>query len=1173
MTAAAVAAGDLDLVADEPGRVLLERTPEGFDALVLAQTLRRRGGRALFVARDDRRADAVADALAFFDPGIEIVRLPAWDCQPYDRVSPSPTIGATRAAGLRRLALGDGASPVCVVSTVSGVLQRAAPREALLGASFTAKAGARVDLEDLTRHFAANGYARATTVMEPGDFAVRGGVVDVFPPGAPEPIRLDFFGDTLESVRAFDPETQRTTRQLKRVDLSPVSEALLDAASVARFRRGFVARFGAVTDGELVYETVSAGQRAAGMEHWLPLFHDRLETAFDYAGPDALVFLDHLAEKARAEREAMVADYHAARAEDAEAASAGRAGPAYRALEPDDLYLGGAEFDAAVRARPSREFSAFSSGVETSELVVDLGARPGREFSAERRSEGTNVFDVAASHIRVAREARRRVIVACWTEGSAERTAGVLADHGVDPIDAAADWARALALPESSVARVVWPLEHGFETDDVVVLSEQDILGDRLARRSGKRRAANFIAEAASLTPGDLVVHVDHGIGRYLGLKTLAVQEAPHDCLEIEYAGDSKLFLPVENIELLSRYGSDEGAAVLDKLGGAGWQARKAKAKQRLRDLAEKLLKIAAERELKTADEFVAPSGLYDEFCARFPFAETDDQLTAIEDVFADLASGRPMDRLICGDVGFGKTEVALRAAFATAINGSQVAVVAPTTLLARQHHQTFTERFRGWPIKVRQLSRLVPAKEAAATRQELEEGRVEIVIGTHALLSKHVAFKDLGLLIVDEEQHFGVRHKERLKELKAGVHVLTLTATPIPRTLQMSLAGIRDLSLIATPPIDRLAVRTFVAPFDPVGVREALLRERYRGGQSFVVCPRIKDLGEVEEFMAERAPEVTFVVAHGQMTPTELEDRITSFYDGRHDVLVSTPIVESGLDIPRANTLIVHRADRFGLAQLYQLRGRVGRSKVRAYAYLTIPAAWDITPAAEKRLKILQSLDTLGAGFTLASHDLDMRGGGNLLGEEQSGHIKDVGVELFQTMLEEAIAAHRSGPEAESEKEWSPQISVGAAVLIPDHYVPDLDLRLGLYRRLSNLVTRNEREGFAAELIDRFGPLPDEVKQLFEVVEIKALCRAAGVAKADTGPKGAVLTFREGAVRDPAELVDLVASRPAQFKLRPDQTLLVRGDWPTPKARMTGARNALKLVAEAVGGEVEETA
>ncbi|MBY0420765.1 MAG: transcription-repair coupling factor, partial [Parvularculaceae bacterium] len=589
----------------------------------------------------------------------------------------------------------------------------------------------------------------------------------------------------------------------------------------------------------------------------------------------------------------------------------------------------------------------------------------------------------------------------------------------------------------------------GFETKDLAILSEQDILGDRLVRRGRRKRAENFLTEASSLMVGDLVVHVEHGVARYLGLKTLDVAGAPHDCLQLEYAGGSKLFLPVENIELLSRFGSDDPDAPLDKLGGAAWQSRKARIKARIKMLAEQLIAIAAKRELKTVGAILPGQGVYDEFCARFPYAETEDQENAIADVVEDLAKGRPMDRLVCGDVGFGKTEVALRAAFIVAMTGRQVAVIAPTTLLARQHFKRFTERFKGFPVKVAALSRLVSAAESEKVRQGLKSGDVDLVIGTHALLAKSVEFRDLGLLVVDEEQHFGVKHKERLKEFRADTHVLTLTATPIPRTLQLAMSGIRDLSLISTPPVDRLAVRTTVGPFDPVVARETLLREHFRGGQSFYVAPRIADLAGVAEFLDVQVPEIKYKIAHGQMAGGELEDIMNAFYDGKFDVLVSTTIIESGLDISTANTMIVHHADQFGLAQLYQLRGRVGRAKLRAYAYLTTSPRKILTEAAERRLKVMQSLDTLGAGFTLASHDLDIRGAGNLLGEEQSGQVKEVGVELYQHMLEEAVTALRQGGEDKGDGQWSPTISIGAAVLIPEDYVADLDVRMGLYRRL----------------------------------------------------------------------------------------------------------------------------
>ncbi|HXZ68125.1 MAG TPA: transcription-repair coupling factor, partial [Alphaproteobacteria bacterium] len=748
---------------------------------------------------------------------------------------------------------------------------------------------------------------------------------------------------------------------------------------------------------------------------------------------------------------------------------------------------------------------------------------------------------------------------------SRDRMSSMLKDHGLESVRTIKDWHEAQGLASGQVGLAILGLDHGFESESVAVATEQDILGDRLVHSAARRRRAeNFLKEASAITPGDHVVHIDYGIGRYEGLRTLDVDGAPHDCLLLLYADNNRVYLPVENIDLLSRYGSDDVMVELDRLGGAGWQHRKAKLKERIREIAHQLIKVAAERELKNAPEFVPPEGLYSEFCARFPYQETEDQEKAIDDVIGDLAKGRPMDRLICGDVGFGKTEVALRAAFIAAMSGEQVAVIVPTTLLCRQHFQTFSQRFHGLPIKVRQLSRLVAAKDASKTRAEIADGTVEIVVGTHALLSKSIKFKNLGLLIVDEEQHFGVKHKERLKEMRANVHVLTLTATPIPRTLQLALAGVRDLSIIATPPIDRLAVRTYVSAFDPVTVREALLREHYRGGQSFYVCPRIADLPEAADFLGKTVPEVKFVVAHGQMPATELEDVMTAFYEGRYDVLVSTTIVESGLDIPSANTLIVQRADMFGLAQLYQIRGRIGRSKTRAYAYLTVPTRKKLTDAAQKRLEVLQALDTLGAGFNLASHDLDIRGAGNLLGEEQSGHIREVGIELYQEMLEEAIATLRSGGhEVSLGEQWAPQINLGTAVLIPETYVPDLDLRLSLYRRLADEGEREGTQALAAELIDRFGPLPREVENLLELVAIKALCRKAGVAKLDAGPKGATIAFRNDEFAHPAGLVEMITREAGTMKVRPDKKLVVMRDWPDADDRLKGTKKLLTRLSE----------
>jgi transcription-repair coupling factor (superfamily II helicase) len=1127
-------------------RIQLGGAPEGFDARLLAQEVANADRPVIHVARDDKRAEAMAQALAFLAPGLSVLRFPAWDCLPFDRVSPNPEIASARMATLAALAYGV-PGPFVLLTTLSAAQQRVPARDTVAGASFAAQVGRRIDEGALRAWLVRMGFAQSPTVTEPGDFAIRGGIFDIFPPGETGPVRLDLFGDVLDSARRFDPVSQRSLERLERVEFAPVSEIILDDAAITRFRQNYRIEFGAAGSDDPLYEAVSAGRKHQGMEHWLPFFHARMETLFDYL-PGAPVMLDDQLDPARIARWDGIADQYDARREAMSAK--GRLDTVYKPCPPDLLYLDEESWAAALQ--PRRVLQLNPLRVPPGPGVVDAGGRAGRSFAPERQAEA-NVFDALAAHI-AEKRAGAHVVVTSFSEGARERLAGLLADHGASGAQSIST-AREMAEGAGGLYLAVWPLDAGFEAPGLTVISEQDVLGERLVGRAKRRkRAENFLTEAQSLSPGDLVVHVDHGVGRYTGLETISAMGAPHECIALEYAGGDRLFLPVENIELLSRYGHEEG--LLDKLGGGAWQAKKARLKQRIREIADKLIRIAAERQLRKAPQFDPPQGMWDEFLARFPYAETDDQLSAIADVLEDFESGRPMDRLVVGDVGFGKTEVAMRAAFIAAMSGVQVAVIAPTTLLARQHYKTFADRFRGFPITVKPLSRFVSAKDASATREGLTKGTVDICIGTHALLAKGVKFANLGLLVIDEEQHFGVTHKERLKELRSDIHVLTLTATPIPRTLQLSLTGVRDLSIIQTPPVDRLAIRTYVSELDTLTIREALLREHYRGGQSFFVVPRISDLPEIESFLREHVPEVSFVIANGQMAAGELDDRMNAFYDGKYDVLLATSIVESGLDIPRANTMIVHRADMFGLAQLYQIRGRVGRSKTRAYCFLTTKPRSPLTPQAGRRLKLLASLDSLGAGFNLASHDMDLRGAGNILGEEQSGHIKEVGYELYQQMLEETIARIRSGEVTsvdDLEGQWAPQINLGVPVLIPEDYVPDLDVRLGLYRRLSALTSKVELEGFAAELIDRFGKLPREVNTLLVVMRIKAECKRAGIAKLDAGPKGATIQFHNDKFANPAGLVAFVQEQGARAKIR-DNKIVVQQDWKTDKDRVRGA-------------------
>ncbi|MEB8389336.1 transcription-repair coupling factor [Rhodobacteraceae bacterium KMM 6894] len=1143
--------------------ITVSGAPEGFDARLLLDEVKRAGGPVIHIARDDKRMAAMASALRFFAPDMPVMPFPGWDCLAYDRVSPNADISSARMSTLAAL-VHEMPPQFIVLTTLSAATQRIPPRRVLREAAFTAQVNQRIDEAALRAFLVRMGFVQSPTVTEPGDYAVRGGIIDIFPPGPGGPVRLDLFGDVLDGVRRFDPATQRTVKKLDMIELAPVSEVILDDDAIMRFRQNYRIEFGSAGTDDPLYEAVSAGRKAQGVEHWLPFFHETLETLPDYLPGAPIIQDDHLT-PARLSRWDMIKDQYETRQHALK--SKGRGDTVYKPVPPGLLYLDDAAWEQTVSGRRVVQLTALPQA--TGMGVVDAGGRIGRSFAPERQQESISLFGALKDHIE-AKLTKGPVLLASYTEGARERMEGLLADEGlIGPVTVPA----ATRLGKTGLHLTVWGLESGFEGPfdgrHLTVIAEQDILGDRLIRApKRRRRAENFLTEANSLSPGDLVVHVDHGVGRYLGLEVITALGAAHECIVLEYAESSRLYLPVENIELLSKFGHEEG--MLDKLGGGAWQSKKARLKERIREMADRLIRLAAERALRTAPVLEPEHHAWEEFSARFPYEETDDQLRAIEDVMADLQAGTPMDRLICGDVGFGKTEVAMRAAFAAAMSGMQVAVIAPTTLLARQHYQSFAERFRGFPITVRPLSRFVSTKEAAQTREGLARGQVDIVVGTHALLAKSVKFANLGLLVIDEEQRFGVGHKERLKALRSDVHVLTLTATPIPRTLQLSLSGVRDLSIIGTPPVDRLSIRTYVSEFDSVTIREALLREHYRGGQSFYVVPRITDLPEIEDFLTAQLPELSYVVAHGQMAAGELDSRMNAFYDGKYDVLVATTIVESGLDIPTANTMVIHRSDMFGLSQLYQIRGRVGRSKTRAYAYLTTKPRMKLTPAAEKRLRVLGSLDTLGAGFTLASQDLDIRGAGNLLGEEQSGQMRDVGYELYQSMLEDAIAKIKAGEMeglSEADDQWAPQINLGVPVLIPEDYVPDLDVRLGLYRRLSGLQSKVELEGFAAELIDRFGKLPKEVNMLMLVVRIKAMCKKAGISKLDGGPKGATIQFHNDKFASPHGLVQFIEDQRGLAKLR-DNKIVVRRDWAKESDKIKGAFAIARDLAEKVVAE-----
>ncbi|HWX51508.1 MAG TPA: transcription-repair coupling factor, partial [Roseomonas sp.] len=1021
--------------------------------------------------------------------------------QPYDRVSPHAAIVAQRMTALSRLARLKGREkPSVLLTTVNAVAQRVPARMLVEKQSLSAAPGNRLDMESIIGWLELNGYLRASTVREPGDYAVRGGILDLFPPGMDEPVRFDFFGDTLESIRSFDPETQRTRSQLRGLDLVPVAEFQLTTETIRKFRTSYVEAFGAPTPADTLYHTVSEGRRSPGMEHWLPLFHDRLDTLFDYL-PDTPVVLEHLAADALAERFRQIADYYEARKNPLDG---GAGGTPYHPLPPDRLYLTEDEWSGILGKRRAARLSPFSEP-ESDGAVIDIGIRQGRNFAPERAAGG-NVFEAVAAYVADLQQQRRKVTIALWSDGSRERMRHVLVDHRLVNLNDIGAWRERQAMPRPEIALAVVGIESGFETDEMAVLTEQDILGDRLVRtRRASRKAENFIAEVTSLSTGDLVVHVDHGIGRFVGLQAIEVSGAPHDCLEIRYAGDTKLYLPVENIELLSRYGSEDMEVELDRLGGSGWQTRKAKMKNRIREIAGELIKIAAERQLREAPRFEIGHGAYDEFAAGFPHQETEDQQAAIDATLDDLAAGRPMDRLICGDVGFGKTEVALRAAAAAVLCGHQVAVLAPTTVLVRQHLETFRRRFAALGTRIELLSRLSSPAEARATKAGLASGEIGIAIGTQALAAKDVRFKRLGLVIIDEEQRFGARQKAMLRRLGQDVHCLTLTATPIPRTLQSALIGLQALSIIVTPPARRQPIRTLQAVWTDSLVKETLLREQRRGGQSFIVCPRIADIAPMRARIRRLLPRLKLIEAHGDMPAEEIDAAMVHFADGGADALLSTNIVETGLDVPRANTMLVWRAELFGLTQLHQLRGRVGRSRARGNILLLTDPEEPPSAAATRRLNTLQAFDRIGAGFAISARDMDLRGAGDLLGEEQAGHVKLIGIGLYQHLLEGALRAARG--EAE-QAEWTPQVKLGISAAIPEDYIAEDALRVELHARMGEVSRKGDAaalEELAEEIEDRFGAPPPPVRHWLDLARLRLRCRHLGVRRLEVGPQGAV--------------------------------------------------------------------
>ena len=1108
----------------------------------------------LCILSDGTSLKQVYDTLKFIAPEIELLTFPAWDTVPYDRVSPNAAVLSKRIETLAKLVLDDTKKRKVVLTSIGAAIQKLPPKKIFLNTRKSIQVGGKLNFDEFLHYVAINGYSRVEQVMESGEYAVRGDIIDIFPSGAEQPLRIDLFDDEVERLRLFDVETQRSTEDLKFYSFDSANEVVLDKNTIKTFRSKYREAFGAEGLKDELYSSISEGKKYLGMENWLSFFYEEgLPSLFDYMlGADVILGID--CDNALKAKEETIADHYDARLEALKIRDVSEVDK-YRPIEPTLLYLNTQAVTDLIHSRSYVKLSKLA--LPEAKDNINYGSVPQKIFASLKNINNLTVYEDLAQECQLNKSKKK--IICCYTQGSLDRMFNLLKENKFKNLIIAENWKDALKNAEKGkIVLIVLELQHGFINDDFFIVTEQDIWGERKNIRSHKKVSAeNLISDISSLNVGEYVVHIEHGIGRFEGLENIVTDGVAHDCLKLIYANNDKLYVPVENIDVISRYGAEDSNVTLDVLGGSAWEAKKSRVKEKIKDIAEKLIQIAAQRQMKKAEIFVPERGLYDEFCSRFLYTETDDQLNAVNDVLKDLSLGVPMDRLVCGDVGFGKTEVALRAAFTVATCGAQVALIVPTTLLARQHYLNFKERLQGFPVKVKMLSRLVTPKEAREVKQELKDGSLEIVIGTHALLAKDIEFCNLGLLIIDEEQHFGVAHKERLKHLKSDVHILTLSATPIPRTLQLSLTGVKQLSIIATPPVDRLAARTFVMPFDRVMIKEAIYREKYRGGQIFFVCPRVSDILQIEPKLKELVPDVKIAVAHGQMSPTHLEDVMCDFADGKADILLSTTIIESGIDLPKVNTMIIYRADMFGLAQLYQLRGRIGRSKLRGYCYFTIPNQKVLTPVAEKRLNILQALNQLGAGFSLANHDLDIRGAGNILGVEQSGHIKDVGIALYHHLLEEEInriKARQSGDEHQitaASSDWSVQILTGVPIIIPEKYVADLGVRLGLYKRIGSLKTVEEISDMREELIDRFGPIPEEVENLLKTVEIKQICWLTGIERIEAGARGILIAFHNNTFKNVDRLMDFVTKQLGAIKIRPDQKLFIERDLTSYKTRL----------------------
>ncbi|MFC5582970.1 transcription-repair coupling factor [Rhodanobacter terrae] len=1123
-------------------------------ALLIAEAARTHDGLLVAVARDTQRAQALEAELNIFGGNLPVLHFPDWETLPYDVFSPHPEIVSQRIATLYQL---PGVKRGVLVVPVATLMQRIAPRSHITGSGLVLARRQKLDLLAEQRRLEASGYRHVPQVAEPGDFAVRGALLDIFPMGTAEPYRIELFDDEVESIRSFDPETQRSQQQVEKIELLPAREFPLTDEAAKEFRGNLRERFPIDVRRCPLYQDMKEGVTPGGIEYYLPLFFRQTATLFDYLADNALFVLGEGAGDAADQFWTQTAERYDQRAHDIERP----------VLPPAELYLPPEHLREQLNKRLRVE--VVDAGHEH---AVAAGTQPAPELPLNRKGEepGTSLRHFLASY-------PGRVLIAADSAGRREALIETLAGGGMKP-DNVDGWTAFLAADAQRFAITIAGLEQGFALTKpaITVLTERELYGERVrSERDRKRRRGTardpeaIIRDLTELTPGAPIVHVDHGVGRYQGLVSMDVGGMDGEFLVIEYAKGDKLYVPVAQLGLVGRYsGTAPELAPLHSLGGDAWERARKKAAEKVRDVAAELLAIYAQRQARGGESMPIDRQLVEEFGSTFPFEETPDQETAIEAVLADLAAPRAMDRVICGDVGFGKTEVALRAAFATATAGKQVAVLVPTTLLAQQHYRNFADRFADWPVRVDVLSRFKSAKEVNEALKRLADGQIDVIVGTHKLLQPDIKFKNLGLVIVDEEQRFGVRQKEQLKKLRAEVDLLTMTATPIPRTLNMAMAGLRDLSLIATPPAHRTAVRTFISAWDPATIREALQRELSRGGQVYFLHNEVQSIERTVRELEELVPGARIRIAHGQMPERELEGVMADFHRQRFNVLVCTTIIETGIDIPTANTIIINRADRFGLAQLHQLRGRVGRSHHRAYAYLVVPDRRSITADAQKRLEALASLEELGAGFTLATHDLEIRGAGELLGDEQSGQIQEIGFGLYTELLDRAVRALKSGkiPDFDLSTEHETEVELHLPALIPDDYLPDVHARLTLYKRIASARSEDDLRDLQVEMIDRFGLLPDSAKHLFAVAGLKLMATPLGIRKLDFGANGGRILFRATYQGNPPDvdpmlIIKLIQQLPRVYKLDGQDKLKITLDLPGATERIRSAQEVLILL------------